>query len=252
MKTIDSGKCSRLRYLGARGAEGLLEYTLTMNETLEKLLLVPELFNKKVLLCERKRHIDRGVSSTPSTILSRGVPIPGQGGTPSQDGPGGTPIVGYPPSWPGTSHWDTPWKGHGTSGSIMGWRWDTFLERTWDQWKYYGMEMEMGYPPDQVWTDWKHNLPSRTTYAVGNDVNDFCVKICSLQLDACANLVRYKRDPEYLFEYLEIFSTDYIMFLFISVLDIFILFILTRILLLLLRKTCSLQILLEIIKVTEN
>ena len=41
--------------------------------------------------------------------------------------------MGYPPSWagvpprkgPGTSHWGTPWKGHGTSGSIIGWRWGT-------------------------------------------------------------------------------------------------------------------------------
>ena len=42
--------------------------------------------------------------------------------------------------------WDgdgVPQKGHGTSGSIMGWRWGT-PERIWDQWKYYGMEM--GYP----------------------------------------------------------------------------------------------------------
>ena len=23
----------------------------------------------------------------------------------------------------------------------MGWRWDTLPERTWDQWKYYGIEM---------------------------------------------------------------------------------------------------------------
>ena len=33
--------------------------------------------------------------------------------------------LGVPPSWPGTSHWVTPWKGHGTSGSIMGCRWGT-------------------------------------------------------------------------------------------------------------------------------
>ena len=36
--------------------------------------------NKKVLLCERKRHTDRSVSSTPSVVLYRGVPLPG--GTP--------------------------------------------------------------------------------------------------------------------------------------------------------------------------
>ena len=32
--------------------------------------------NKKVLLRERKRHTDRGVSSTPSAVLSRGEPHP--------------------------------------------------------------------------------------------------------------------------------------------------------------------------------
>ena len=28
-----------------------------------------------------------------------------------------------PHKGPETSHWGTPQKGHGTSGSIMGWRW---------------------------------------------------------------------------------------------------------------------------------
>ena len=50
--------------------------------------------------------------------------------------------------------WDrdgaSPKKGHGTSGSIMGMEMGYPLERTWDQYKYYGMEM--GYAP-QVWTD---------------------------------------------------------------------------------------------------
>ena len=36
----------------------------------------------KVLLCERKRHTDRGVSGTPSVVLYWGVPHPWSGGTP--------------------------------------------------------------------------------------------------------------------------------------------------------------------------
>ena len=54
------------------------------------------------------------------------------------------PVTGVPPAWdlgpfgkwPGTSHWSTTQKGHGISGSIMGWG---TPERTWDQWKYYRM-----------------------------------------------------------------------------------------------------------------
>ena len=67
--------------------------------------------------------------------------------------------LGYTWKGPGTSYWDTPWKRHGTSGNIMGWRWgvpqkghgtsgsimggkwDAPPERTWDQWKHYWMEM---------------------------------------------------------------------------------------------------------------
>ena len=55
-------------------------------------------------------------------MLSQGVPHPWprwDWGTP----PSGTVV---PPSkGPGTLHWGTSWKGHGTSGSIMGWRWGT-------------------------------------------------------------------------------------------------------------------------------
>ena len=78
--------------------------------------------NKKVLLRERMRHTDRGVSSTPS-VTQGGVP-PGRvplarsdGGVPKGGVPpgrvpcwpgliggGGVPEVGYPPAgspWPG-------------------------------------------------------------------------------------------------------------------------------------------------------
>ena len=59
--------------------------------------------HKKVLLGERKRHTDRGVSSTPSVTRS-GVPPPArlrpggtQGGVPPWPGPMGVPEGGYPP-----------------------------------------------------------------------------------------------------------------------------------------------------------
>ena len=93
--------------------------------------------NKKVLLCERNRHTARRVSSTPSAVLTWAVPPSGPGW--------GTPIwtwLRYP-SQEGT--------------------WDQSLgyspKNTWDQLKYYGMEM--GYPPPGVnWqTNWKYHLP---------------------------------------------------------------------------------------------
>ena len=47
-----------------------------------------------------------------------GYPIPSQG----------VPVLGYPPSWSGQGlPRCTPQKGHGTSGSIMGWRWVCLL-----------------------------------------------------------------------------------------------------------------------------
>ena len=79
--------------------------------------------NKKVLLRERKRHTDRGVSSTPSAVLSGGRGVPTlAGGVPTLAGgylpwpwgtylgrrgggylpwPGGYPKVGNPPPPPG-------------------------------------------------------------------------------------------------------------------------------------------------------
>ena len=50
-----------------------------------------ELFvHKKVLLCERKRHTDRRIASTPSLVLTVVVPHPSLGGRypiPGQEGP---------------------------------------------------------------------------------------------------------------------------------------------------------------------
>ena len=143
--------------------------------------------NKKVLLRERKRHTDRCVSSTPSAVLSRkGTPSPARGYPIPGWEEGVLPSWGTSPSWPG---WGVPhpWTG-GYPCPDLGPVTGVPLERTWDQWKYYGMEI--GYPPRKymepvevlwngdgdwvtppsppVWTDWKHNLPSRTSYAVGN------------------------------------------------------------------------------------
>ena len=93
-----------------------------------------KLSNKRaVLLRECKRHTTRHIESTLSAVLSWGwgYPIPGQE----------VPHTGVPPprKGPGTSHWGTPLKGHGTSGSIMGWKWGTpsppFVNR--HLWKQY-------------------------------------------------------------------------------------------------------------------
>ena len=51
--------------------------------------------NKKVLLRERKRHTDRGVSSTPSVILYE-VGYPPPIGVPPGKVRWGVPKVGYP------------------------------------------------------------------------------------------------------------------------------------------------------------
>ena len=78
---------------------------------------------------------------------------PGWGVPPSWPGGGGTP---YPDLAGGTPTWGTPCpdlepvtgvppkKGHGASGSIMGWRWCTPPQKDMGPRKYYGMEMEMG------------------------------------------------------------------------------------------------------------
>ena len=66
--------------------------------------------SKKVLLCEHKRHTVCRVSSTPSAVLSRGVPhlwsgrYPSlnKGGTPSLDREVLQPWLGYFPFWPET------------------------------------------------------------------------------------------------------------------------------------------------------
>ena len=90
------------------------------------------LFNKKVLLRERKRHTDRGISSTPSAVLSLGgtpsqvplcpylawgVPIPGQGSIPSLVGeyPIRVPLI---LTWSGVGYHPSPPPSGGQSENI--------------------------------------------------------------------------------------------------------------------------------------
>ena len=150
--------------------------------------------NKKIILRETARGIPNagyqvlrllsypGQRGAPHPDLARWegkVSHPWLGGTPSLAGgtpswpgqPEGYPILTWPDGGGGTPYlgsgigvppqegtWDQslgyPQKGHGTSGSIMGW-------------KYYEMETS---PPEQ--TDTCENITSRrTAYAVGNDVS---------------------------------------------------------------------------------
>ena len=111
----------------------------------------------------RTRHTDRGVSSTPSAVLSPGE----EGGVPNPDLArwGGVPRDGVPPvqdlgpGYPQEGTWDQP----------LGYP----PERTWDQ--YYEMEILWDGdrvntpPPTCEQTDICENIASRcTTYAVGN------------------------------------------------------------------------------------
>ena len=112
--------------------------------------------NKKVLLRERKRHTVRRVSSTPCAVLSwgRGYPITGCG-------------LMYPTVWDwGSVTGKDPWKGHGTSGSMMGWRWGT-------HWKVHGTSGSMmgwrwGTPPPRCeQTDTSENSTFPSYYVRG-------------------------------------------------------------------------------------
>ena len=120
--------------------------------------------------------------------LSRGYPIPSQG-IPYPDLAGGYPSWAIRlPSWLG-------WAGGGGGGLAHPWplgypilaggrecypRMGCPLlgtgvppERTWDQWKYYGMEM--GYPLPWVWTDthlWKQYLPHPSDAGGRNGIRD--------------------------------------------------------------------------------
>ena len=83
---------------------------------------VRTLYNKKVLLRERKRHTHRGVSSTPS--VNRGGVPPQQAYPPGQVWQG-VPEVGYPPGqvqWGGTQGGVPPGQGYPQPG-LMGETW---------------------------------------------------------------------------------------------------------------------------------
>ena len=85
---------------------------------------------KKVLLRERKRHTDRGVSSTPSITWGGVPPLPGRGTPPNQVRCGGVPEVGSPQpglmgvhSWGGVPLGVTPcqvWQGGIWGGVPLG------------------------------------------------------------------------------------------------------------------------------------
>ena len=91
----------------------------------------------KVLVRERKGHTDRRVASTrthPSPVIGGGLT---QGGTSKQR---------YPSPWDRVQHkWDRV---------PLAWGWGNPPERTWDQWKYYGMEM--GATLEKTWDQWKY------------------------------------------------------------------------------------------------
>ena len=122
-------------------------------------------YNKKVLR-ERKRHTDRGVSSTPSVVLywggggypCLGTPIePGWGTPPHQN------WLGYPPPWLGVSDL----AGVPPCPVLDGWGYPHWLDLT-----------GVTPPPPRGQTDRhvsKHNLPVvLRTRSVINNLYGFC------------------------------------------------------------------------------
>ena len=149
--------------------------------------------NKTVLLRERKRHTDRGVTSTgggggggtPAEGSTPAGRVPQPGGYPSRGvlQPGGTPAR-VPPhldlGW-GTPHLELDGVpphldlGWGTLPSGPGMGYPPHLELdgvpppTWT-WDGVPPHQPDGVPPPRVWTDkqTENITSSRTTYAVGN------------------------------------------------------------------------------------
>ena len=74
----------------------------------------------------------------------------GQWGVPLPDlaGGGGVTLSQITPPPHATWDWGTLQKG--TWDQSLGYP----LEKTWNQWKYYGMEM--WYPPERTWDQWKY------------------------------------------------------------------------------------------------
>ena len=134
----------------------------------------------RVLLRERKRHTARRVASTPCVVLSGGTPSlgttqswPGQGVPhPRTRGCPHPRIGGWYPGVPPSPDLDRGYPIPGQGGApipglgvgILGYP----PERTWDQWKYYGMEI--GYSPSgcgQTEVGPGGRVDSVSTYCVG-------------------------------------------------------------------------------------
>ena len=117
-----------------------------------KVYVLLQFTNKTVLLRERKRHTDRGVSSTPSVVLYWGVPHLRY---PPSDLAGGTPSL---PG--GTLPWVPP-----------GWTWHGY-PRVWT-WPGYPLPGP-GWGTPILWTDRRTDTCQNitfphTTYVVGNN-----------------------------------------------------------------------------------
>ena len=91
--------------------------------------------HKKVLLCERKRHTDCGVSSTPSVSRSGVPPPPGDTPPPTRSDGVGLPKVGYTPPSRGKPPGQIRWGGVPEVGYPLGWTW-------------------LGYPPTPAGPGW--------------------------------------------------------------------------------------------------
>ena len=132
-------------------------------------------FNKKVLLRERKRHTDRGVSSTTEV---RYPPLSGYPPARSDGGRGylrwGTPPVGVPPSGltGGVPKVGCPLLGYPPARSDRGYpRWGTPIRVSPSQVQWYPTLGTphwtwLGYPPPppQVWRDRRTDTSQNITF----------------------------------------------------------------------------------------
>ena len=105
--------------------------------------------DKKVLLCERKRHTAHRVVSTPSVVLTDHPDLAGGEGVPCQ----GVPYLGTPPSWPGGTLLGVPTWVHPPSwpqgGTLPGVWYPTWV------------------PPSRVLPSWPRGYPAGGTLLGG-------------------------------------------------------------------------------------
>ena len=103
-------------------------------------------------------------------LAGGGVPHPDlAGGYPPPGTEVGTPCLelGTPPrKGPGTNHWDTPQKGYGTIGSIMGWRWSNPPRKDMGPVKVL-LEGDVVTPPPTPGGRQTENITSRRTSYAG-------------------------------------------------------------------------------------